>query len=335
MRFCLHDPSDGYYATRPALGGDGDFITAPQVSQMFGECLGIWTFHAWLELGRPSPFSLVEAGPGLGVMMSDALRAARRLDPDFIAAARLWLVETSGPLRQSQAATTSDILTPSWVDGLQMIPKAGPVILLANEFLDCLPIRQAVRTPTGWRERCVGLEDGGRLAFVVGARTAPPSPVMDAPFGGVVEWSPDQTRFGAAFGAMIADRGGAGLFVDYGHAAPTWGDTLQAVRRHRKESPLANPGEADLSARVDFAAFARAAVQGGALVTPARSQGALLADLGLRERAGVLGRSRPDRAEVIARQCHRLIGADQMGELFKAIVVHSPGWRPLGFGEAA
>jgi SAM-dependent MidA family methyltransferase len=334
MDLCLHDPDDGYYATRPALGAKGDFITAPLVSQVFGELLGLWSVDIWLRMGRPTPFRLAELGPGGGEMMSDALRAAK-VAPGFLEACELWLVETSPPLRARQSAAIASLASARWAERMEEIPDDAPLILLANEFLDCLPIRQAQRTPLGWRERRIDRHAGASLAFSLGG--PPPWSVdgVDGPVGAVVEWSDALAEFGRKVGALVVKTGGAALFVDYGRDAPGFGDTLQALRGHIKECPLAHPGEADLTAHVDFPAFLSAARSAGARTPPIRSQGDFLCELGARSRSAALARARPDRARLIERQLDRLIAQDQMGALFKAAVVLSPGLSAAGFAAPA
>ena len=327
MTACLHDPQDGYYATRPALGADGDFITAPLVSQMFGELIGLWAVACWQAMGRPSPFRLVEMGPGDGTLMDDMLRAAR-LAPDFGAAADVWLVETSAPLRARQRQVLGDGV--SWAGSLAEIPDEAPMILIANELLDCLPPRQFVRTERRWAERVVGLNDAGELAFgLAGAAIGGLAP--DAPAGSVLEQSPAQEALGAEIGARIAADGGAALLIDYGRDQPGFGDTLQALRRHVKESPLASPGAADLTVHADFPAVLAAAAREGAATAPILTQGEFLVRLGIGARAEALTAARPDRSEVIERQLERLVSPDQMGELFKAVCIHTPGLAPPGF----
>jgi SAM-dependent MidA family methyltransferase len=327
MARCLHDPLDGYYATRPALGARGDFITAPLVSQMFGELIGLWLIEAWRGLGAPARFVLAEAGPGDGTLMSDLLRAAR-LDRAFLAAAELWLVETSGPLKALQADRLGGS-RPRWAASLGELPADAPLLLVANELLDCLPARQFQRTASGWAERVVGLNDAGALAF--GLRPAPGQP--DAtPVGAVVERSAAQEAFASELVDRLARQGGAALLVDYGRDAPGCGDTLQALAGHRKVDPLAAPGEADLTVHADFPAALRAAqaagVHGGLL-----NQGAFLRRLGIEARASALAKARPDRADTIARQLARLIAPDQMGELFKAAALWT-GPTPPAFEDA-
>jgi SAM-dependent MidA family methyltransferase len=330
MEICLHDPQRGYYAVRPRLGETGDFITAPLVSQMFGELLGVWAAETWARLGRPARTRLVELGPGHGVMISDALQAAKHA-PGFLEVCELWLVETSAPLRQRQAKTLAGLRTPRWAARLEDVPADAPMIVLANEFLDCLPIRQGVRTPSGWRERRIGLDAADGLTFTPGESIGLPPGLIDVPLGTIVEWSEALRLLGATVGALMARCGGAALFVDYGREAPGAGDTLQALRGHHKESPLANPGRADLTAHVDFPAFLDAARAAGATVGPIRTQGEFLSALGVRVRADALAKSRPDRAATIERQLERLISPSQMGDLFKAAVVHQPGLVAPGF----
>lgn len=333
MQLCLHHPEHGYYAARPSLGEDGDFITAPLISQMFGEVLGLWAVETWRRMGAPSRLILGEIGPGLGVMMSDMLRAARR-DPAFGAAAEIWLVETSAPLRARQAQTLAGLAAPRWTSSLTGLPDGPPVILVGNELLDCLPIRQAVRRGREWRERRVEVGPDGALRFIDGDPVAPPDPPAAGPEGQIVEWSPAVSTFGLDCGRLAAARGGAVLMIDYGRDLPSSGDTLQALFRHRKESPLARPGGADLTAHADFPAWLEGAAQGGAQTHPVREQGRFLMALGLGYRAQALMRSRPDRAETIARQCARLVDPNQMGALFKAATVTAPGLTPPGFEDS-
>lgn len=324
MTACLHDPQHGYYATRPALGAEGDFITAPLISQMFGELIGLWLVETWRGLGRPAWFRLVEAGPGDGTLIGDVLRAAR-VDPAFLAAADLWLVETSAPLRQAQAQRLAGAaLAPRWATNLDEVPAGAPLLLVANELLDCLPARPLVRTAQGWAEQVVGLDEDGALAF--GLRPCAPgeAPAAEAPVGLVVEVSPAQAAFVETLATRIRQDGGAGLLIDYGRARPEPGETLQALQRHRKVDPLATAGESDLTVHADFPAVlaaARAAGCAASLLT----QGDFLRRLGIEARAAALARARPDAAERLARQLARLTHDDQMGALFKAACLYRPG----------
>jgi len=333
MNACLHDPQDGYYATRPALGPQGDFITAPLVSQMFGELIGLWAVEAWTRLGQPSPVRLVEIGPGDGTLIDDVLRAAR-LSPAFLAAAELWLVEVSAPLAAAQQARLAAApLQVRWARSLAEVPGGAPLLLVANELLDCLPARQFVRTPRGWSERMVGLDAAGRLTFGLAA-PIPLRGAPEAPEGAILEQSPAQAALGAELGARIAADGGAALLIDYGRAEPEFGDTLQALRRHQKVGVLDDPGGADLTVHADFPAVLAAARAEGAGAAPILTQGEWLVRLGIGARAEALVRARPERADQIARQLERLIGPDQMGELFKAACIHSPGFTAPGFETA-
>jgi len=322
---CLHDPTDGYYATRPALGEDGDFITAPLVSQMFGELIGLWAVETWTRLGSPARFSLVEVGPGDGTLIGDALRAAR-LVPEFLTACDLILIEPSVPLRHRQADRLAGATaTPRWVGSVADIPADAPVILIANEVLDCLPARQFVRTDDGWAERRIGVDDTDSLIFGL---TAASGGIAEPTFivipGQVVEVSDQQAAFGRDVGALIATATGAALLIDYGRDRPGMGDTLQALSRHKKVDPLAEPGQADLTQWADFPLVRQAAIAAGAAATPCRMQGNFLRALGIEARADRLKAGRPDAALIIDRQLHRLTADDQMGQLFKACAIHAP-----------
>jgi len=330
MTACLHDPDYGYYATRPALGLDGDFITAPLVSQMFGELLGVWAASTWELMGRPEPFRLVEMGPGDGTLMSDVLRAVRHA-PGFLEAADLWLVELSEPLKALQRERLGE--APQWAATLADVPAGAPIILIANELLDCLPARQFVRTAAGWAEQVVGLDRHGALTFAL-ANTPVAGLLPDAAVGQVYEQSAAQAALGSEIGHRIARDSGAALLIDYGRANPGFGDTLQALRLHEKVDPLARPGEADLTIHVDFPAVMDAARAEGAEAA-ILTQTDLLARLGIGERAEALVRARPDRSGTIGRQLTRLIGSDEMGELFKACAIFEPGQPPPAFEDAA
>ncbi len=333
MELCLHDPQGGYYATRPALGADGDFLTAPLVSQMFGELLGLWSVAVWIALGRPERVRWVELGPGDGTLIADARRAAARALPAFVAAADIVLVETSAPLRELQRAALGGA-PPRWAGRLAEVEGGAPVIVLANEFLDCLPARQFVRTGGGWAERRVGLAEGGGFRFGLTPPPgdfAPPAWATAADEGAVLELSPAQAALGAELGGRIARDGGAALLIDYGRAEPGFGDTLQALRRHAKVDPLADPGEADLTVHADFPAVAAAARAAGAQASHVLTQSELLQRLGIGARAEALARARPDEAARLGRQLHRLLAPGEMGELFKALAITAPGLDAPGF----
>ncbi len=329
MTLCLHDPTDGYYAAHAALGATGDFITAPEVSQMFGEMIGLWAASLWLQMGRPQPVRLVEMGPGTGALMSDLLRAGRAV-PGFVEAVDLWLVEPSAPLRALQAERL-DSAAPRFVDRLEDVAGGAPIILVANEVLDCLPVRQFVHHSGAWLEQRIGLGADGELAFGLAPApnglAAPDHP----PEGAVLEVSSAQQALGQMIGERIAAQGGAALLVDYGRGEPGYGDTFQAVSGHARVDPLAEPGLADLTVHADFPSVAAAARATGAQVAGVVSQGAFLMALGLAERARALQAAQPDAASLIARQMARLVDEDQMGRLFKVLSVHSPGLSPPGF----
>ncbi|MDP1616281.1 class I SAM-dependent methyltransferase [Phenylobacterium sp.] len=328
MTICLHDPQAGYYATRPGLGADGDFITAPLVSQMFGELIGLWAAATWQAMGSPSPFRLVEMGPGDGTLMADLLRAGG-IVPGFLEAADLWLVEVSAPLRALQAERLAQA-SAQWADSLDGVPEGAPMILVANELLDCLPTQQFVRTEQGWAERMVGLNAAGELVF--GLSSALPREGRDGEVGEVFETSPAQQALGAQIGARLAADGGAALLIDYGPAAgePS-GDTFQALQGHEKVDPLACPGQADLTFHADFLAVAQAAQAEGATAAPLLTQAEFLRRMGIEARAQALAAAQPARAAQIGRQFDRLTAQDQMGALFKVLCLHGSGPAPPAF----
>ncbi len=328
MHLCLHDPRDGYYAVRPAIRADGDFITAPMVSQIFGELIGLWMIEVWRQMGRPDPVRLVELGPGDGTLMSDLLRAAR-LEPDFAAAIDLWLVEPSRPLRVQQVQKLGAVARHA--ESLDEVPGGAPLLVVANEVLDCLPTRQWEFRGGAWRERRVGLA-GDQLVFGLA-----PAPGLDgaperAPEGAVFEHSPAQEALASELGARIASEGGAALLVDYGRGTPGLGDTLQAVSGHRKVDPLERPGQVDLTVHADFPSVLAAARREGVETRGPIAQGDFLRALGLEARARALSLAQPESGERIRRQVERLAGAGQMGDLFLAVALHSPGLMPPGFG---
>ena len=325
MTRCLHDPQGGYYATRPAIGATGDFITAPMISQMFGELLGLWAIELWNRLGAPERVRLVEVGPGDGTLMADALRAAR-LAPDFLQAVDLILIEPSAPLRAAQARMLADSdVHPRWVSALDQIETDAPVILIANEVLDCLPARQFVKTEDGWAERRVGVTDDGDLQFgLVKITGGFKRPDYEVEPGQTIEISDQQALFGRDLAALVKAASGAALLIDYGRARAEAGDTLQALKRHQKVDPLAEPGEADLTQWADFPTVQEAAVLAGADVTGCLGQGEFLKLLGIEARADRLKAGRPDAAPVIDRQLARLTDDHQMGTLFKTCAIFSP-----------
>lgn len=324
MQLALGHPRHGYYITRDPFGAAGDFVTAPEISQVFGELIGIWAVGVWQAMGRPNPVRLIELGPGRGTLMADLLRVAAQV-PDFSAALDLHLVETSPALRERQRQALGS-RPATWHDDLASVPP-GATILIANEFLDALPIRQFVMGPKGWRERVVGLGDG-RFAFGLAPDPVPPALIpahlRSAEPGAVFELCPAVPGHCAS----LAHRApAAALFIDYGHARSGPGDTLQAVAAHRFVDPLAAPGEADITAHVDFEALAREARAAGLAASAIVTQRDLLFRLGLVARAEALARANPRRFETLRAGVERLIdpAPTGMGQLFKTVVLHTPG----------
>lgn len=336
MMEALFDPMHGFYATKDPLGAHNDFITAPEISQMFGELIGLWAVECWSQMGSPDPVQLIELGPGTGRMMSDVARVLRAA-PDLIDAAETTLVEVSPALKMVQGRTLAGAPVPiRWAPRLEAV-RPGPTLLLANEFLDCLPIRQAVQHDGVWRERCVAMhpDDGERFAFVLGpALSAPdlaliPAPLRDLPDGSLVELRPADAAVIEAVAERLNDHPGYALFIDYGAAAPDHGDTLQAIRKHEKVDPLDAPGTADLTAWVAFDALARAGLNAGLQVFGPALQGPFLKGLGLDVRAALLAKSQDKEGRArLERQAARLSAPDEMGSLFKVIAFASPGLAP-------
>ena len=336
MQACLQDPEHGYYVTQPAIGGAGDFITAPEISQVFGELVGLWCVVAWQQMGSPTVVRLVELGPGRGTLMRDALRAAKVM-PAFLAAVHVDLIETNTVLAATQRATLSDAGVPlAWWKNLADAPSDAPCLLVANEFLDALPVSQSVLDNGAWTERVVTLDDAGRLAFGISD----------------VNRMPDQGRFSQANAGDIDESRNetpllhdllersrraplAALFIDYGHMRSSLGETLQAIRNHSFEHPLTSPGEADLTTQVDFQEFAEKAVATGLAVDGPATQAEFLGALGIVQRASRLMAANPRIAHEIEAGVARLISPTGMGTRFKAIGLRSASLPPLpGFPPA-
>lgn len=315
-----------YYASRNPLGAEGDFITAPDISQMFGELIGLWFADMWIRAGREEPIAWVELGPGRATLTLDALRTMKRygLEP------QVHFVESSPALRKVQLDAVPGA---RFHDDLSTLPMDLALLIAGNEFLDALPVRQLVRTPEGWRERMVGLEDKA-FAYVAGRQpmdSAVPPDWRDAEEGTIVETSPASAGVVYEIAGRLAAQGGCALLIDYGHAEIRSGSTLQAVRAHRKVDPFAAPGEADLTAHVDFATLARVAQSREVTWMGTPTQGAWLRKLGIEARADALSERAPHYRAELAAQRDRLIAEDQMGQLFKVMGLAAPGW-PVGVG---
>jgi len=332
MELALAHPEHGYYMKQDPLGEDGDFTTAPEISQMFGEMIGLWAAVVWQAMGQPDPLNVVEIGPGRGTLMADALRAAYAMD-DFDDAARLWLIETSPALREKQKkALTPTMMMPAWRDRFEDVG-SGPLVVIGNEFFDALPIHQYERANDGWRERLVGMdEDGIGLEFTLSEDLVDSSVIPDdlrdaTPPGGVFEHQPASCDVMRQIATRVVEQGGAALFFDYGHGEHAIGDTLQAVKGHEFADVLKNPGDADLTTHVDFEQLMAAAREAGAEVLGPVPQGAFLERLGMRQRADMLlmNASEEQMAEIDAAYA-RLTDSEQMGLLFKVIAVVPPGF---------
>ena len=330
MGLCLGHPVHGYYTTRDPFGRAGDFITAPEISQMFGELIGLWAAAVWQAMGAPTRVALVELGPGRGTLMADALRAARVV-PAFAAALDVHLVETSPVLQRRQQQSLAAVGVPiAWHREFASVP-GGRAIVVANEFFDALPVHQAVKTASGWHERMVGIGPDGRLAFALHPEPIPgfaagvPEAIANAPPGAVYEWRSGDIA--ADIARRVAHDGGTALIVDYGHVESAVGETLQAVGRHGFADALAAPGEVDLTAHVDFAALARTAQAAGARVHGPVSQGDFLRRIGIEPRAAALrAKATAAQAADIDAALVRLTGdgRDAMGALFKAVAFADP-----------
>lgn len=331
MTIALHDSRAGYYATRDPFGSD--FITAPEITQIFGELVGLWCAQVWHDQGRPEHARLIELGPGRGTLMCDALRAAR-LMPEFLQAIEIVLVESSPVLAARQSDRLSGCGIPArWVRDVSQISYDRPSFMIANEFFDALPVHQFVMTAQGWRERVVTADADDTLAFA----SAPVPPTFRAPPergdarpGAVYEISPAATALVEDIARGVVSAGGAALFIDYGHEGCGFGDTLQAVGRHRFADVLASPGSVDLTCHVDFGAMARAARFAGAQVLGPIGQGQFLRALGIEARLSRLARNRDGLCEHAA--VRRLTDAGEMGTLFKALAILPQGApTPPGF----
>ncbi|WP_373488511.1 class I SAM-dependent methyltransferase [Blastomonas sp.] len=315
-----------YYGKREALGATGDFITAPEISQMFGEMVGIWLADQVLRAGKPSPCHYVELGPGRGTLARDALRAMAQ----FGLSPQVHLIEGSERLRHIQRERVPEA---RWHDALDSVPREGPLLVVANEFLDALPVRQLVATDQGWRERVV-VHNGERFMPVAGARpmdNAVRAELCTSPPGTILETCSAASGYAFEIATRLKAQGGTALFIDYGYTAPQTGSTLQAVRDHQQVDPFADPGECDLSALVDFAQLKQIALAADVDCLGPVAQGDWLMALGIGARAAALAKSDPAQAGALDVALDRLVAPEQMGALFKVIAYRGPGW-PQGEG---
>ena len=316
-----------YYATRDPLGAGGDFVTAPEISQMFGELIGLWLADLWDRADRPA-VAYVELGPGRGTLAADALRAMAKvgLTPP------VHFVETSPVLRAAQADRVPQA---RWHDDVTTLPTDTALLVVANEFFDALPIHQLVQGGDGWHQRLVACQD--TLFLPIAGKRVPdsivPDDLCDAPAGSVIETCPAGVAIMRDLAARLAALGGAALVIDYGYSGPAIGETLQAVRRHAYANPFENPGDHDLTALVDMATLAAAALAGGAAAWGPVTQGDFLTRIGIDARAATLGDARAAAlGPGVAADRDRLVSADAMGTLFKVIAATAPGWpAPAGF----
>lgn len=338
MAECLCHPQMGYYMRQDPFGVRGDFTTAPEITQMFGELLGLWAVSVWQQMSCPKSVHLIELGPGRGTLMADALRAAQSL-PDFIKAVEVHLVEISPALKACQKQTLAPHAdTVTWHDSLHSLPD-GPGIIIANEFFDALPLRQFELGDQGWAERCVGLtQDGSGLRYVLkkdeAVRAFIPDQLLDqAEPGAIFETSPLSATLAHVLGDRIATFGGALLAIDYGYDKTGFGETFQALKDHTYHDPLVSPGDADLTAHVNFATLGQSFAEGGAEVFGPVGQGVFLESLGLSQRANILMRQAQGAQRDSLMAAHRRLShPDEMGTLFKAICATAPGQGiPAGF----
>ncbi|MDE0204370.1 MAG: SAM-dependent methyltransferase [Rhodospirillaceae bacterium] len=335
MELCLHHPDYGYYRRGRPIGASGDFITAPEVSQMFGELIGLWCAAVWQAMGEPQRVRLVELGPGRGTLLADALRAVGTV-PAFRDAFDLHLVETNESLRAEQARVLA-AAQPTWHERVETVPP-GPVLVVANEFFDALPIRQFEWVDNAWRERVVTLAPSSEAFRFANTNSVPIEAGLGcAPSGAIAERAPAREALAGALAERVATEGGAALIIDYGYEQTGLGDTLQAMRLHRRHGVLEDPGTADLTAHVDFSALASAARREGAAVFGPTSQGQFLRSLGIDARASRLRQNASaEQATEIDAALRRLTGAHGMGSLFKAMAFAHPALgAPPGFEQPA
>lgn len=337
MRVCLTVRGDSYYQRGDPFGAAGDFVTAPEISQIFGELIGLWCADVWRQLGAPARCTLAELGPGRGTLMKDVLRVAG-IVPGFRDAVSVVFVEVSEPLKRVQRDALGGVAPVVWRDRVEDIDAQSPLIVIANEFFDALPVRQFVRTLDGWAERCVGLGEGDALRFGLApaANVVVPAPLHGAALGCVFEISPMRAAAASAVGDLVARVGGAVLAIDYGFEGPAVGDTLQALRSHRFVDVLDEPGSADLTTHVDFTALGEAFAGAGLRVASLTGQGAFLNALGAAARVAKLKAGATlEQAAVLDSAYQRLTGDEAMGSLFKVLCAFAPAsLQPAGFASS-
>lgn len=318
MDLCLHDRRHGYYATRPGLGED--FITAPETSQVFGELIGLWAAHEWQEMGRPKRFSLIEIGSGRGTLMADALRATGTVD-GFHAAMDLSFIETS-PVLQGQLKTRFADMAIGFLPGLDAVSSQHPIILIANEWLDCLPVQQFVRIGDAWHERVIGLDEAQQLKFGLDPSSLPPeiSPTQDQ---SAIELQPGLKTLSETLSHVFKATSGRALLVDYGPANATPDDTLRSYRDGVQIDPLSAPGASDLTCDVDFSRLSRLMNRQGLGVAGPISQGEFLQSLGAEARLNQLARQNPEAADALYQGVVKLVDPAQMGERFQVMIISS------------
>lgn len=320
--------NEAYYGKGDPLGAQGDFITAPEISQMFGELIGLWLTDLWIRAGRPADCRYVELGPGRGTLAADALRSMRR----FEFAPEIYFVETSAPLRQMQADAVPDA---RWVDSVDRLPFEGPLLIVANEFFDALPVRQFISTHAGWRERVVVRDHGTTFMAVPGMHPVDemvPTEFRNAPSPNIYETCPAASAIMYELAGRLSSQGGAMLIADYGYSLPGIGSTLQAVHGHQFANPFENPGAHDLTAHVNFVELGNLARMRHLRVSGAVEQGGWLMALGIDARVHALCAAQPEKTDAILTARNRLVDATGMGSLFKILGISSSEWpAPEGF----
>lgn len=336
MSLCLTHPKFGYYKTADPLGKTGDFITAPEISQIFGELIGLWIANCWQSMGSPEKFTLLELGPGRGTLMSDALRVMQNV-PGVIDAKQLILLETNDAFISAQRQKLL-AHNPQWIEDISELPGGQPLIVIANEFFDALPIRQYQKLNGKWHERAIGLKNAKRT---MGLAPTPfpsehlPAEIRDAADDAVWEAGMAGLKLMQDITTHLNKDSGALLAIDYGYDTTQTGDTFQAIENHEYVDPLANPGKADLTAHVDFAALARAAKVAGATPHPLITQNDFLRALGIADRTETLAKANPNLAQDIIGGAERLVSPEQMGKLFKVLCVSASCDTPYPFNGLA